>query len=96
MNTIKDKIFSGRHHALLITGIYLLTSGIWVYVSNYILFGVHPGLGIRVLAEYEAASDAVVMLATAVLLYLLVRRSIARLQESEHALKDQTERRTSR
>ena len=92
MSAIKDKIFSGRHQALAITGIYLLISGIWVYVSNYLLFGQHPNIGIRVLAEFEGVSDAVVVLATAGLLYLLVRRSITRLQASEQALKNQTER----
>ena len=86
MSAIKGNIFAGRHQALSITAVYLLISGIWVYVSNYLLFGQHPNIGIRVLAEFEGVSDAVVVLATAGLLYLLVRRSIARLQESEQAL----------
>ena len=92
MTAIKDKIFSGRHQALSITAVYLLISGIWVYVSNYLLFGQHPNIGIRVLAEFEGASDGLVALATAALLYVLVRRSITKLQASEHALKEQTER----
>ncbi len=92
MSVIKDKLFSGQHHALSITVVYVLISGIWVYVSNYLLFGQFPNIGIQILAEYEAVSDGVVVLATAVLLYLLVHRSIARLQRSERALKDQTER----
>jgi len=92
MSAIKGKMFSGRHQALSITGVYLLVSGIWVYVSNYLLFGEYPSFGIRVLAEFEAVSDGIVVLATAALLYLLVRRSITRLQESEQALKDQTDR----
>lgn len=92
MNAIKDKMLPGQRQALSITGIYLLISGIWVYVSNYLLFGQYPSIGIQMMAEFEAVSDGVVVLATAVLLYLLVRRSITRLQESEQALKDQTER----
>lgn len=92
MSAIKDKMFAGRHQALSITVVYLLISGIWVYVSNYLLFGQFPNIGIQVLSEFEAGSDGVVVLATAALLYLLVHRSITRLQQSERALRDQTER----
>lgn len=92
ISAIKDKLFAGQRQALSITGVYLLISGIWVYVSNYLLFGEYPNIGIQVLAEFEAVSDGAVVLATAALLYFLVRRSITRLRESERALKDQTER----
>jgi signal transduction histidine kinase len=92
MSAFKDKIFLGQHQAISISLIYLLISGIWIYVSNYLLFGQFPIIEIRTLAEIEAISDGVVMLATAILIYLLVRRSIATLQQSERALKNQTER----
>jgi signal transduction histidine kinase len=92
MSAFKDKLFPGRHQAISISAIYLLISGIWVYVSNYLLFGEVPIFEIRTLGEIEAISDGVVVLATAVLIYLLVGRSIATLQRSERALKDQTER----
>lgn len=92
MSAFKDKIFLGQHQAISISLIYLLISGIWIYVSNYLLFGQFPIIEIRTLAEIEAISDGIVMLATAVLIYLLVRRSIATLQQSERALKEQAER----
>ena len=92
MSAFKDKMFLGQHQAISISAIYLLISSLWVYVSNYLLFGEVPIFEIRTLGEIEAVSDGVVVLATAVLIYLLVRRSIATLQESERALKDQTQR----
>jgi signal transduction histidine kinase len=92
MSAFKGKMFLGQHQAFSISVIYLLISGIWIYVSNYLLFGQFPIFEIRTLAQIEAISDGVVVLATAVLIYLLVRRSIATLQQSERALKDQTER----
>jgi signal transduction histidine kinase len=92
MSAFKDNIFPRQHQAISISVIYLLISGIWIYVSNYLLFGQFPIIEIRTLAEIEAISDGVVVLATAVLIYLLVRRSIITLQQSERALKDQTER----
>jgi signal transduction histidine kinase len=92
MSAFKDKMFLGQHQAFSISVIYLLISGIWIYVSNYLLFGQVPIIEIRTLAEIEAISDGVVVSVTAVLIYLLVRRSIATLQQSERALKDQTER----
>lgn len=85
-------MFLGQHQAFSISVIYLLTSGIWIYVSNYLLFGQFPIIEIQTLAQIEAISDGGVVLATAALLYLLVHRSITRLQQSERALKDQTER----
>lgn len=92
MSAIKEKIFLGQHQAIAISAIYLLISGVWIYVSNYLLFGQVPILEIRTLAEIEAISDGVVVLATAVLIFLLVRRSLATLQQSEQSLKDQAER----
>jgi signal transduction histidine kinase len=92
MSAFKSKIFLGQRQAITISVIYLLISGIWVYVSNYLLFGRFPIITIRTLSEIEAISDGVVVLATAVLIYFLVRRSIATLQRSERALKDQTAR----
>ena len=92
MGAFKDKIFLGQHQAISISVIYLLISGIWTYVSNYLLFGQVPIFEIQTLAEIEAISDGIVVLATAVLIYLLVCRSIATLQQSERALKEQTER----
>ena len=92
MSAFKDKMFLGRRQAVVISVIYLLISGIWIYVSNYLLFGEVPVFEIQTLAEYEAISDGIVVLATAVLIYLLVRRSIATLQQSERTLQDQTER----
>ena len=85
-------MFLDRHQAISISVIYLLISGIWIYISNYLLFGQFPIIEIRTLAEIEAISDGVVVLATAVLIYLLVRRSIATLRQSERALRDQTGR----
>lgn len=92
MSVIKDKLFSGQRQALSITVVYLAISGVWIYVSNYLLFGQFPNIGIGILAGLEAISDGVIVLATAVLLYLLIHRSITRLQRSERALEDQTER----
>lgn len=92
MSAFKGKIFLGQRQAISISVIYLLISGIWVYVSNYLLFGRFPIINIRTLSEIEAISDGVVVLATAALIYFLVRRSIATLQRSERALKDQTVR----
>lgn len=92
MSAFKDKIFLEQHQAISISVIYLLVSGSWIYVSNYLLFGQFPIIEIRTLAEIEAISDGVVVLATAILIYLLVRRSIATLQRSQRALKEQTER----
>lgn len=68
MSAFKGKMFPGQHQALSITVLYLLVSGIWIYVSNYLLFGQFSTIGIRTLAEIEAVSDASVVLATAVLL----------------------------
>jgi signal transduction histidine kinase len=92
MSAFKGKMFLGQHEAFAISVIYLLISGIWIYVSNYVLFGEFPLIDIRTLAEIEAISDGVVVLATAIVIYLLVRRSITTLLRSERALKDQAER----
>jgi len=91
MSAFKGKIFSGQHLALSIAVIYVVISGIWVYVSNFLLFEKFPNIAIGTLAEFEAISDGGVVLATAVLLYLLVRRSVARLQHSEQSLTNKTE-----
>lgn len=89
MGASKAGRFWGRYQAFSITVIYLLVSGIWVYVSNYLLFA---DSSVQTLGHWEELSDAGVVLATAVLLYVLVRRSIVRLQRSERALKDQSTR----
>ncbi len=92
MNSSKGATFLGRHQALSISAIYLVISGIWIYISNYLLFGQVPIIEIHTLAEIEAISDGIVVLVTAVLIYLLVRRSIFVLQQSEGKLKEQAER----
>jgi signal transduction histidine kinase len=92
MSAFNDKTFLGKHQAISIAAIFLLISGIWIYVSNYLLFGQFPIFQIETIAEIEAISDGVVVLATAVLIYILVKRSIFALEKSQLALKDQTER----
>src|SRR5574340_218403 len=39
MSASKDKMLPGQRQALSITGVYLLISGVWVYVSNYLQIG---------------------------------------------------------
>jgi signal transduction histidine kinase len=92
MGMFNDKTFLGQHQAISIAAIFLLISGIWIYVSNYLLFGQFPIFEIETIAEIEAISDGIVVLATAVLIYLLVNRSISALQQSQRELKAQTER----
>jgi signal transduction histidine kinase len=92
MSVVREKLFPGPRRALRIAAIYLLLSAIWIYVSNYLLFEDSSVTGIQVVGEIEAFSDATVAFATAILLYYLVRYSIARLERSERDLRDQTER----
>ena len=91
MRGIQARMFSGRRQALWITVIYTLLSSVWIYISNYVLFEQSTVSGAVVLGELEALSDGTVVLATAVLLYVLVRRSITRLERSEQVLRHQTE-----
>ena len=91
MSAFKVRGVSGQHHALMITAAYLLVSGVWVYVSNYLLFTEFPNVPTQTVGEIEAMSDGAVVLATAAVLYFLVHRSYARLQRSEQALMNQTE-----
>jgi signal transduction histidine kinase len=92
MSAIQAKIFSGPWQALWITAVYAVLSAIWIYVSNYLLFSHTSVLGIQFVGEIEALSDGAATLATAVLLYLLMRRSISRLERSEQTSRDQSER----
>lgn len=91
MNLLDVRKFLSRHQALWITAIYLAVSGIWVYISNYLLFSKYSQFTIHTVGELEAVSDAGVVLVTAVLLYALVSRSFAKLRRSEQALKHQAE-----
>ena len=92
MSAIPGTIFSGQKQALWIAVVYLILSSIWVLISNYLLFEDSSISGVQVLGEIEALSDGGVVLATAALLYFLVRRSISRLERSENAMREQTER----
>jgi signal transduction histidine kinase len=92
MSTPKSTAFAAQRQAASIAVIFVLISGIWVYISNYLLFGQSPVITIEALNEIEAISDGIVVVGTALLIYLLVYRSIAQLQQSEQALKEQRER----
>lgn len=85
-------MFSGQYQALSITAIYLVISGMWVYMSNFLLFTEFPNIAVPIAARLDVISDGCVVLATAVLLYFLVRRSLTRLQRSQQALTIQSER----
>ncbi len=89
MSTPTSNRFSARRQAAAISAIYLMISGIWIYVSNYLLFGQAPVITIETLGEIEAISDGIVVVGTAYLIYLLIHHSIARLQRSEQALMEQ-------
>jgi signal transduction histidine kinase len=92
MNSRNGRMFAGKYQALSITAIYLVVSGIWIYTSNFLLFTEFPNIAIPTAARLDVISDGCVVLATAVLLYLLVRRSLTTLQRSEQALMVQSER----
>jgi len=92
MSAIHAKVFSIPRQALWITAVYAALSATWIYVSNYLLFSHSSILGMHFVAEIEAMSDGAAALATAILLFLLVRRSIIRLESSERELRDQSER----
>jgi signal transduction histidine kinase len=92
MSAVKNTVFSGRRWALSITAAYLLVSGIWIYVSNYVLLTQFQNNGIRTVGDFEAIEDTGVALLTAVLIYLFIRYSFGRLERSERELKDQTVR----
>jgi len=92
MSAVKNPVFSGRRWALSIAAAYLLVSGIWIYVSNYVLITEFQSTAIGTVGEFEAMEDSGVALLTAVLIYLFVRYSFGKLEQSERELKDQTVR----
>lgn len=92
MSAVKNTVFSGRRWALSIAAAYILVSGIWIYVSNYLLITEFQSTGIRTVGEFEAMEDSGVALLTGVLIYLFVRYSFGKLEQSERELKDQTVR----
>ena len=92
MSMDKNTVFSDQRAAFSITVAYLFVSGIWIYISNYLLFTRFHSIAIRTVGEFEALSDGVITVGTAGLIYLLVRHFFGRLEQSKRELTEQTAR----
>src|SRR3954469_22077076 len=78
----------GRGAPRRIALIYALVAGAWIFLSDTLLVFIHPEWTIRDLTWLQTSKGLVFVIATAVMLYVLVRQAMQQIGESHKALQE--------